>query len=647
MSVSEKVEKPDQKFKGQSSDIGLTSQSSAVNAPPQSEGVPQKISGFAYSGGLTHQSGREGHIARLTEKSQALLFGTAAYRWSLWHPITAHLSPAPPIIWYGTQKNGQALLDNRYIFAGYDIQSAKAPWIAPNAPPEFLAELHNFQWLADLNMIGGDTARYKARELTAEWISHYGDWSILTWRADILAKRLIAWLSHYQSFFESADAFFQKQLIQSCQQQLRHLSRITPGTLTGLDLLSAIKALCLGGYCLSGQTKLIEKSQILLETWIRTHVLADGGYLERCPQSQAHALKDLIDLKTYLQKIKGDVPQNLQNAIDRMTPVLRFYRMGDGDLAHFNDSREVGVAQITDILNRADAAGKAPESLPHTGFQRIIAGKTVILMDVGHAAPEGHDGRAAAGTLSFEMSYGGQRLIVNCGTPRDSQNWGQPATQIYQGAQTGKIYCKESVPRHVWRATAAHSTLTLNDTNSTEIYKLGGVGRKPADVSCQRVAEDACVLLETSQDGYIPLYGLTHYRHLFVDGTGADFRGEDRLSLAAGAQMSDALAQFMRENPTYSKHGLPSWPFDIRFHLHPMVKLCAQDQDLLSLQLPDASIWEFRQSGAQMNLAESAYYDGSGTYQKTWQIRLSGKTRQQPESLTFARVKWAFKRVSS
>ena len=67
--------------------------------------------------------------------------------------------------------------------------------------------------------------------------------------------------------------------------------------------------------------------------------------------------------------------------------------------------------------------------------------------------------QGSASTLAFELSDGAQRLVVNCGGPGPL-----PADlpdDLVQGLRT----------------TAAHSTLVLADTNSTNIHPDGSLGK--------------------------------------------------------------------------------------------------------------------------------------------------------------------------
>ncbi len=130
-----------------------------------------------------------------------------------------------------------------------------------------------------------------------------------------------------------------------------------------------------------------------------------------------------------------------------MAPALRAMRHGDGGLALFNGSKEEQASLIELVLSQAGRTGRSPGSLTEGGFQRLQAGRTVLVVDCGRPPPPGVDRLAHAGTLSFELSVGRERVIVNCGAaPAAGPQW-----------------------RDASRATAAHSTLTIADTNSSEL----------------------------------------------------------------------------------------------------------------------------------------------------------------------------------
>ena len=180
-------------------------------------------------------------------------------------------------------------------------------------------------------------------------------------------------------------------------------------------------------------------------------LLADGGHVERSPAVQLAVLRDLVRYPRIALHAAGrQPPSDLALAIEHMAPVLRMFQSGDGGLALFNDSDEGPAGAVDLTLLRADAKAtrarqRAPERLP---APRRRSG--VVLVDAGVPPPPGLDAHAHAGTLSFEFSHGKERLIVNCGA--------QPADGEWRLAQ---------------RSTAAHSTLAVDDTNSSMLMPDG------------------------------------------------------------------------------------------------------------------------------------------------------------------------------
>ena len=137
--------------------------------------------------------------------------------------------------------------------------------------------------------------------------------------------------------------------------------------------------------------------------------------------------------------------------------MLRFFRHGDRRLALFNNSVEEDAVIVDLVLTRSESRGHAPPQAPHSGFQRLAAGQTLVVVDTGKPPPRGFDGAAHAGMLSFELSHGRDRIVVNCGGYRGSK----PAW------------------RRLSRASAAHSVLVVDDTNAVEILADGSLGRGP------------------------------------------------------------------------------------------------------------------------------------------------------------------------
>ena len=524
--------------------------------------------------------------------SRALLYGSAPYHLSLLGRTPAGLALRLDQPWPGDAARGAALLGGAFGFAGETTRATTPPWTAPMAP-QWLAGLHGFAWLADLAATGDAAAAEAARRWTADWLARCDAWDAIAWRADVTGNRLFAWIEHMDTLAGGADAdAMRKRLVASIARQARHLSRVAAREATGVKRLAALRGLVAAVAALGGERRL-DRALARLGREIVAQILPDGGHAARSPAAQLAALRYLVDARAALRARQVEVPAALQSAIDRAAPMLRFFRHGDGMLALFNGADEGDAAMIDRVLARGEAKGRPPPSAPYAGFQRAQAGRTLVVADTGVPARPGYDTDAHAGTLSFEMSHGRERLVVNCGG--------------YHGASPDW--------RSVARATAAHSTLVVADTNSSEIGAHGGLGRCPTHVPCERIEDGGSHWISASHDGYQAIFGLTHARQLFIAADGEDLRGEDRLVGPAGHS------------------------FAIRFHLHPDVQASlTQDGAAVLLRLPGGAGWRLRAQGAVMNLAESVYL-GAGETRKSQQVVLDGHVGSSG-----ATVKWAFRR---
>ncbi|WP_048859526.1 heparinase II/III family protein, partial [Acidisphaera rubrifaciens] len=431
----------------------------------------------------------------------------------------------------------------------------------------------------------------RARALVADWIGAGGG-DAIAHRPDVAGARITAWLGHYDFFAASADDAFRQKLMGRLVSDARSLAAALPAEELDARALTALKGLIAAAVALPDHAGYIARALRFLPQDIARQVLPDGCHAERSPGVQLAALQDLTEIRTLLQASQTQAPAVLNGAIERMALALRMMRHGDGGLALFNGTREETAALVDLVLTQAGRSGRGPSSLPDGGFQRLQAGRSVLIIDCGAPPAAGIDRLAHAGTLSMELSVGRDRLIVNCGTaPAGGGPW-----------------------HDALRATAAHSTLTIADVNSSEL-RPGGLGRRPETVEVQRQEANGAHWLEVSHDGWRKPFGAIHRRRLYMAESGEDIRGEDAVE-AASPQ-----------------------PFMLRFHLHPSVSASLQqDQEAVLLRLPGGSGWRLRADNVRVMLEESVYFGGPEP-RRTEQVVLAGHP-DGPQQ-----IKWAITKV--
>ena len=341
-------------------------------------------------------------LQRVLYRLRGLFFGSPFYRLGGPADGTGAVAVTGADPWPGNAALGEAIALDHFTFAGQTIRSPTPLWAPIGASPAWLAELHGFGWLRHLRAYGGDNGRRAARDLVKRWIEENGRWSPLPWRPDVIGQRLASWLGQHDFYGASADADFRSLLLVNAGRQAHHLAGSLPGGLSGSDLVVAVRGLIYAGLALPKGEAWLKRGLALLERELARQILPDGGHVERSPSVHLMLLRLFVDLRSVLRAADRPLPPGLQIAIDGMAPVLRLYQHGDGGLALFNDSNEEEGWQIDMVLNRADARARAASEAPDTGFQRLVAGRTVVVVDSGAPPPPGYDGHAHAGTLSFE-----------------------------------------------------------------------------------------------------------------------------------------------------------------------------------------------------------------------------------------------------
>jgi uncharacterized heparinase superfamily protein len=525
---------------------------------------------------------------------------TWLYRLSLRGPIADRIAFHPIDARPHSLDAAEGYFHNRFQLAGQTVD-AKAASIFDVAPPTpaFAAALHGFEWLRHLEAADGDTARRLAGDLAGAWLVRHARYSKPAWQPEIIATRFLNLFAHGAFLLGSADVLWRGKLFASLRNQARVLARTLEQAPDGLPRLEAAAALALAGICLKDRRHRIQGFAALARE-IGEQILADGGHVSRSPETQLEAYRILCMVQDVLDAAGRTAQPSLRSALERMAVMLRFFRLGDGTLGVFNGGSE-GDPRLSAALLKGDATQQRPFAhAADSGYQRLAVARCVVLMDVGAPPPASHSTRAHAGFLALEMSAAGQRLIVNCGAAMS-----QALTQNAQWSDA-------------LRATAAHSTLTLDDTSGVDVLPAGRLrdilGPRltagQGNVETRRSESPDGMVAEGTHDFYLSRFGVLHQRRIGLSPRGTVLSGTDRLI-----------------HPQGKARGRRAVAFAIRFHIHPDIRLSlAQGGGSVILKLPNGEGWRFRCGGGTLAVEESVYL-GGGVLRRAEQLVIAGHIR--------------------
>ena len=531
----------------------------------------------------------------------------------LWPGRSDRLIIAPHDLRTADATRAAEIYAGRFVFAG-KIVTCHGRSIFDLDPPseDWEVALLGFGWLRHLRAADTALTRANARALVDDWMSNQTRKRPLERRADVLARRVISLLSQAPLVLGDTDGKFYRRYLRGLTREIRYLRYAMIDIGDGVPRLQVLIALCYASLCLANQAKHIRGASRKLSDELQRQILPDGGHISRNPGALVELLSDLLPLRQTFAARNIAPPPALLNAIDRMMPMLRFFRHGDGAFALFNGMSSAPNDLVATLLAYDDTHGAPMANMPHTGYQRIDTGGLTLIMDTGAPPPPSVSHDAHAGCLSFELSSGPSRIVVNCGMPTTGRdNW-----------------------RAFARGTAAHSTLTCHDTSSCQFVEFSAMKKLlqgapivsgPANVESYREAVPHGELLTTSHDGYLGKFGVIHRRVLMVSQDGSRLDGEDTLSAAPGGKIKGNESDFA-----------------LRFHLHPSVKASRlSDARGVMLVLPNRDVWTFEAMDDKVDLEDSVFLAGNDGPRRTAQIVIRQDSRHAPS------IRWSFVRSST
>lgn len=499
---------------------------------------------------------------------------------------------APPELLAGDAARGAALYAGTFDLMGVAVTTDGASVFLAEPPhPRWAAALHSFAWLTDLRACDTVLARHFAQAQIEDWLA-FGQRDRISRRADVAARRILSWLVHAPFLLADADPAFHRRFLRSLGGQIRRLRVDASRTAPGPGRLNAAVALTAAGLCLTEAQSTLRSGRRRLAEELDRQILADGCHIGRNPMALIDVLRDLLPLRQLFLARQIEPPAVLVTAIDRMLPMLRFFRHGDGAFGLFNGMGPTPLAEVDAILAFDDARGRPVLNAAHAGYQRLEGGGAIVLVDTGRPPPLAYSGEAHAGTLSLEFSVGQDRLIVNCGAP---------------------VLADESRVMAA-RTTPAHSTITVAAASSAWFLSRGPLRTLlgalildgPREIEFAREDSADGQILRAAHDGYLKRFGIVHERGIVLAADGTRLEGVDVLK----------------------RRGRRNRPRDyaLRFHLHPAVRANRLGEGrAILLTLPSGEAWAFTAEDHAATIEESIFFAGSGGPRRAEQIVIAGR----------------------
>lgn len=513
----------------------------------------------------------------------------------------------------GAPTAGKALRAGHFLVHGLKSPIADTAFSGPRLPPPFERMVHGFHWLRDLES-GGQRSQCTqvAERILATWLAaNPKPDPTPAWDVGNVGHRLLNWVVHAPLVLSGQDRTVRNRILHAIDDTARWLDRHVGKAEDQLAEVAGWCALVATGLLMAdGKARRLFGEAGLVRA-LGELVSDDGGVLSRSPLCQIEAIELMVSLRACYEAVRTEPLPQIGTMLSLLVPPLLALLHGDGGLGSWQGAGAIEPERIETLIRITGVRTRPLRDSRQWGYQRATAGKAVLQFDAGPPPVARHARDACASTLAFELSHGHDRLIVNCGGAACAG--GLIPLRLEQGL----------------RATAAHSTLTIDDFNSTAVLINGRLGSGVSEVEVDRRTLSAsgtgpsgsgggATRIEASHNGYVGRYGLVHRRILILRDDGSELRGEDLL-VPAGRK---------------GKRGTIG--VSLRFHLGPHIELSASsDGKGVTLALPDGGLWQFRSGRDAITVEDSLWADGQGRPLATRQLVVSAKVPRSGESFSW------------
>jgi len=507
----------------------------------------------------------------------------------------------------GDRARGAALLSGKFTVGSEAISLGDLDFGTVGADGPLADQLQGFSWLRDLAAAASrENGARLAEAVVGRWLIAHGTKVDAAWAPHLWGERILFWTAYAPYILSSSDSGYRSALLNTLARGARHLDGNAEKAASGLDRITAWCGVVAAGLLVQGGVPRVARGEAGLARALAAAQFDDGGLVSRSPFEQALLVDRLGMLRSCYLAAKQTIPEGVEAAAAAALAALHGVTLGDGALSSWQGCNPGEASRLTALIEGCGIRARPLRNARGWGYQRLSALGTILLLDAAPPPPAKMAAQGSASTLAFELSDGSQRLVVNCGGP------GPLPTDLPEELVQGL------------RTTAAHSTLVLADTNSTNILDDGSLGKGVEDVTIDRSEDNDASRLEASHDGYVRAFGLIHKRSVMLGNDGKELRGADQLQPKGRKKI--------RESAGYA----------VRFHLAPGVEATATADGMGAiLRSKGAPPWNFRCRGGMLTSEESLWIDGRGQPQRTTQLVVVGEV-----SSLGGEIGWQFRRTS-
>jgi len=464
-------------------------------------------------------------------------------------------------------------------------------WKITNLDEDKTKKLHNFCWLPALNI---KTEKELGCLIIDQWINNFSNYNEKYWALDVVTMRLIYWISSYEIIFKNSDLIFRSKVINNIVKQTKHLFKNISLVSSGVDKIRSLAALILVGNSFEQYEEYTQYGLKNLEDELGNFINKDGFVKSKNPEDLFWTLYFLVLIKEWLILSRKQTPAFINIYINSLGICFKFLRFSNGDLPLFNGANHINTEKFYEFLESRGYEFEGMENI-FCGYAKIKSKKIELFMDANNPSSMLHSRNYQAGPLSFELASSGIKFICNSGS---GKNLGEELSYLSS-------------------STAAHSTVTINDTSSC-IFQKNALIRKyfgnslieKHNIVKKEFKNDKefiqCII---AHDGYEKRFKILHERQITLFKLKNHIEGIDSLK----------CKDLENKNLTFS----------VRFHIHPDIRITKTMGNDILLSSNEGEGWIFRSPQIPTKIEKNLYFGNSDNIKESSFILLEGNIENE------------------
>jgi uncharacterized heparinase superfamily protein len=464
-------------------------------------------------------------------------------------------------------------------------------WKITNLEENKIKKLHNFCWLPALNI---KTEKELGCLIIDQWINNFSNYNEKYWTLDVVTMRLIYWISSYEIIFKNSDLIFRSKVINNIVKQTKHLFKNISLVSSGVDKIKSLAALILVGNSFEQYEEYTQYGLKNLEDELGSFINKDGFVKSKNPEDLFWALYFLVLIKEWLTLSRKQTPAFINIYINSLGICFKFLRFSNGDLPLFNGANHINTEKFYEFLESRGYEFENMENI-FCGYAKIKSKKIELFIDANNPSSILHSRNYQAGPLSFELASNGIKFICNSGS---GKNLGEELSYLSS-------------------STAAHSTVTINDTSSC-IFQKNALIRKyfgnslieKHNIFKTEFKNDKefiqCII---AHDGYEKRFKILHERQITL------FKSKNHI------EGIDSLKCKSLENKNLT--------FSVRFHIHPDIRITKTMGNDILLSSSEGEGWIFRSPQIPTKIEKNLYFGNPDNIKESLFILLEGNIENE------------------